>query len=444
MRVIIIGGIAAGMSAAAKAARTDETAEIVLYEKTDIISLGTCGMPYYIGGFFSDPNKMIARTVEQAIEAGIDTKVKHEVLSIDPEAKTVQVKNLVTGDTFEDYYDRLMIATGADSIIPPIDNVKLGNVFTLKNMDDGQEIKDVATQESTKDVVIIGAGYVGLELVEAMKKLGKNVRLIQLDDAVMPGSFDTEITDIMAEEIKSHGVDLHLSEMVKALEGETKVTKVITDKGEYPADLVVIATGVRPNTSFIKDTGIKMMKNGAILVDPFGRTNFKDIYSAGDCATVYHKIKKEKVYIPLATTANKLGRMIGENLVGKNKSFPGTLGSAAIKVMDMEAGRTGITEEEARQMQINYDSVFITDRNQTNYYPGAENIYVKMIYNKDTKVVLGGQIIGKVGAVLRVDVLAAAIDKGMTTEELSNLDLVYSPPFSRTWDVLNVAGNVAK
>ena len=398
MRIVIIGGIAAGMSAAAKAVRTNKNAEVVLYEKTDIISLGTCGMPYYIGGFFTDPNKMIARTVEQATESGIKTHINHEVLSVDPKAKTLKVKNLENGRVFEDHYDNLMIATGADSIIPPIKNVGLKNVFTLKNMEDGQSIKEAVNQDENENVVIIGAGYVGIELVEAMKNLGKNVRLIQLDSTVMPGSFDKELTDIMEEEIRSHGVDLHLSEMVKALEGDTKVSKVITDKGEYPADVVVIATGVRPNTSFIQDTGIKMLRNGAILIDAYGRTNFKDIYSGGDCATVYHKIKKEKVYIPLATTANKIGRIVGENLVGKNNAFPGTLGSAAIKVMDMEAARTGITEEEAKQMFLPYGAVFITDRNQTNYYPGAENIYVKLIYNENTKVILGGQIIGKVGS----------------------------------------------
>ncbi|HHX59746.1 MAG TPA: CoA-disulfide reductase, partial [Epulopiscium sp.] len=374
----------------------------------------------------------------------IQTKINHEVLSVNPEAKTLRVKNLENGEVFEDHYDSLMIATGADSIIPPINNVNIQNVFTLKNMEDGEEIKAAATQEDNRNIVIIGAGYVGIELVEAMKKLEKNVRLIQLDSTVMPGSFDKELTDIMEEELRDHNVDLHLSEIVKALEGDTKVTKVITDKGEYPADVVIIATGVRPNTGFLKDTGIKMLKNGAIMIDAYGRTNLKSIYSAGDCATVYHKIKKEKVYIPLATTANKIGRIVGENLAGKNNAFPGTLGSAAIKVMDMEAGRTGITEEEAKQMGLDYGMVFIIDKNQTNYYPGAQKIYVKLIYNQNTKVILGGQIIGKAGAVLRVDVLAAAIDKGMTTDELGNLDLCYAPPFARTWDVLNVAGNVAK
>ncbi|NLI89052.1 MAG: CoA-disulfide reductase [Epulopiscium sp.] len=444
MRIVIIGGIAAGMSAAAKAARTNKDAEIILYEKSDIISLGACGLPYYIGGFFDNPNYMIARTVDQAREMGIDVNIKHEVIAIDPNSKTLQVKNLQTNEFFEDHYDNLMIATGASPIIPPIDNIDIGNVFVLKDMNDGKQIKEIASQESNKNIVIVGAGYIGIELVEAMKEIGKNVRVIQLDDSIIPGSFDKEITEIMEEELKKHKVDLNLSEMVKSLEGKEKVEKVITNKGEYDADLVIIATGVRPNTSFIKDSGIEMLENGAIIIDKYGKTNLEYIYSAGDCATVYHKIKKENVYIPLATTANKIGRMVGENLTGLEETFSGTLGSAAIKVMELEAARTGISESEAKEMGIDYGSVFVTDKNQTNYYPGAEDIYVKLIYDKASRVILGGQIIGKVGAVLRVDVLAAAVDKEMTVEELGNLDLSYSPPFSKTWDILNVAGNVAK
>lgn len=444
MKIVIIGGIAAGMSAAAKAVRASKEANVVLYEKSDIISLGACGLPYYIGDFFTDSNYMIARTVEQARKSGIDVHVKHEVLSVNPDAKTLKVRNLESGETFEDCYDKLMIATGADAVIPPIKNLDLENVFTLHKMDDGLNLKAVVKEESNKNIVIIGAGYIGIEVIEAMKNIGKNVRVIQQSDSVLSGSFDTEITDIMVDEIRSHNVDLHLSENVEALEGNVKVQKIITDKGEYQADVVIVATGVRPNTNFIQDTGIKMLKNGAIIIDKHGQTSLEDIYSAGDCASVYHKVKKDNVYIPLATTANKIGRMVGENLAGATEVFEGTLGSAAIKVMDMEAGRTGLTEGEAKELGFDYDSVFITDKNQTGYYPGAHKIYVKLIYDRQSKVILGGQIIGKAGAVLRVNVLAAAIEKQMTVDELGHLDLSYSPPFSKTWDVLNVAGNVAK
>ncbi|WP_321330306.1 CoA-disulfide reductase [uncultured Ilyobacter sp.] len=445
MKIIIIGGVAAGMSAASKAKRTMKDAEITVYEKTDVISWGACGLPYYIGGFFQSTDNMMARSIEKFMESGIDVKIKHEVVSVDHVNKKIKIKNLLDGKIFEDSYDKLMVATGASAIIPPIKNVKIENVFTLKEFQDGVDLKEAVSREENKNIVIIGAGYIGIEAIEAMHHLGKNVRVIQLDDRVLPESFDKEITDLMEDEILSYqNISLHLGETVKELKGEKKVKAVITDKGIYEAEIVIIATGIRPNTDFIKETGIEMLKNGAIIIDNQGRSNIEDIYSAGDCATVPHRVKNENVYIPLATTANKIGRVVGENLAGKNSSFFGTLGSAAVKVLDLEAGRTGISETDAKNMNINYGVVFIKDKNQTNYYPGQENIYIKLIYEKDSKVILGGQIVGKKGAVLRIDVIAAAIHNKMTTEDLGMLDLCYAPPFARTWDALNVAGNVAK
>ena len=250
----------------------------------------------------------------------------------------------------------------------------------------------------------------------------------------------------MEEEIRAHeGVELHLEEAVQEIiEKDGKVVGIKTNKGEYKADLVVISTGVRPNTAFLKETGIEMLPNGALVIDEFGKTSIDSIYSAGDCATVYHRVRKENVYIPLATTSNKIGRVVGEHLAGVEIEFAGTLGSVAIKVMNLEAGRTGITEEEAKELNIPYGSVFIEDANQTGYYPGQEDLFAKLIFHKETREVLGGQLIGKKGAVLRVDVLAAAIDKHMTIDELGMLDLCYAPPFALTWDTLNTLGNVAK
>lgn len=444
MRIIIIGGVAAGMSAAAKAKRIVKDAEVVIYEKTDVVSWGACGLPYYVADFFEDYNKMIARPIEKLRDTGLDINIKHEVLNLDVNNRTLKVKDLESGKEFEDTYDKLMIATGASPIIPPIRNVDLMNVFTLKDLEDGIRLKEAAKEENIKDVVIIGAGFIGIETVEAMKKLGKQVRLIQLDPRVLPDSFDKEITDIMEKEITRHGVKLHINEMVKEFKGDSKIQEIITDKGAYKADLVVIATGVRPNTDFLKNTGIEMLSNGAIIINEFGETNIQDIYSAGDCASVYHAVRGENVFIPLATTANKIGRIVGENLAGKRNSFQGTLGSAAVKVMDLEAGRTGISEGDAIKKDLEYKTIFISDKNQTNYYPGQEDIHVKLIYDENTKVILGGQIVGRKGAVLRVDVLAAAVFMKMTVEQLGMLDLCYAPPFARTWDVLNVAGNVAK
>ncbi len=444
MRVVIIGGVAAGMSAAAKLKRMKPDYEVVVYEKTDVVSFGACGLPYFVGGFFDDPQNMIARAPEKFVESGIDLKIFHEVTSIDTDSKKLKVQDVKNGEIFEDSYDKLMIATGASSIIPPIKNVKLENVSTLKSLDDGIKVKELMNRDEIKKVAIIGAGFIGLEAVEAAKKLGKEVVVFQLEDRILPQVFDKELTDILEEEIKNHNVDLRLQEIVSELVGEKKVKKVITNKGEYDADLVIIATGVRPNTAFLKDSKINMLPNGAIIVDEFGKTSVEDIYAAGDCATIKNIVTGQDSYVPLATGANKLGRIVGENLAGANNSFQGSLGSSCIKIMDMEAACTGLTEVQAEKLGIKVKSKFISDFNQTNYYPGRNKMYVKLVYDADTKVILGGQVAGYKDAVQRCNVIAASIFGKLTTSQLGMLDLCYAPPFARTWDILNVAGNVSK
>ncbi|WP_195945521.1 CoA-disulfide reductase [Paraclostridium bifermentans] len=444
MRVVIIGGVAAGMSAAAKLKRMKPDYEVVVYEKTDVVSFGACGLPYFVGGFFDDPQNMIARAPEKFVESGIDLKIFHEVTSIDTDSKKLKVQDVKNGEIFEDSYDKLMIATGASSIIPPIKNVKLENVSTLKSLDDGIKVKELMNRDEIKKVTIIGAGFIGLEAVEAAKKLGKEVVVFQLEDRILPQVFDKEITDILEEEIKNHNVDLRLQEIVSELVGEGKVKKVITNKGEYDADLVIIATGVRPNTAFLKDSKVNMLPNGAIIVDEFGKTSVEDIYAAGDCATIKNIVTGQDSYVPLATGANKLGRIVGENLAGANNSFQGSLGSSCIKIMDMEAACTGLTEVQAEKLGIKVKSKFISDFNQTNYYPGRNKMYVKLVYDADTKVILGGQVAGYKDAVQRCNVIAASIFGKLTTSQLGMLDLCYAPPFARTWDILNVAGNVSK
>ncbi|MGL4392187.1 MAG: CoA-disulfide reductase [Fusobacteriaceae bacterium] len=447
MKVIIVGGVAAGMSAAAKAIRLNKEIKITVYEKTNVVAWGSCGLPYYVGNFFDNPNNMIARTPDKLIESGINLKINHAVLSVNINSKKITVKNLESGEIFEDSYDKLMIATGASAIIPPLKNIELKNISTLKEYIDGENLREIAMKDEIKNVVIIGAGYIGIEAVEAMHNLGKkSIRLIQLGSRVLPESFDKEITDIMEQELKSYdNISLHLSETVKEFEGlDGKVCGVITDKEKYPADLVIISVGIKPNTEFLRNTGIKMLSNGAIIIDEHGETSITDIFSAGDCATVFHSIKEEDVYIPLATTANKIGRIVGENIAGVKTKFSGTLGSACVKVMGLETARTGISEEEAKNKNFNYKTIFIKDKNHTNYYPDQFDIWVKLIYDANSRIILGGQMIGKQGTVLRVDVLAAAIYSKMTVDELGMLDLCYSPPYSRTWDVLNIVGNAAK
>jgi len=444
MKIVIIGGIAAGMSAAAKARRTDKEAEIIVYEMGKIVSFGACGLPYYVGDFFSDPNFMLARTVEQMRESGIDVQTEHQVLAVNPKLKTVEVKDLQNEKIFIQDYDKLMIATGATVIEPPFENLGLKNIFTLTKMEDGEEMRALAMSDEVKDVTVIGAGFIGIEVVEAMKNLGKHVRLIQRSGRVFNRMFDERITDLMQEELLSHGVELVLNEAVQGFEGEVTAKAVRTDKNLYETDLVVIATGFKPNTAFLKESGIAMLGNDAVITNERAETNLPDIYAAGDCATVRHMLTGEDVYIPLATGANKLGRVAGTNMAGGNAVYPGSLGSSCVKVMDYEAARTGIDEAEAEKLGIDFSTVFVKDKNQTHYYPNQQDIYIKLVYEKASKVILGGEILGKNGAALRIDVITMAIRSKMTTEELGMMDFCYAPPISKTWDPLNVVGNIAK
>ncbi|MBE0499716.1 MAG: CoA-disulfide reductase [Campylobacterales bacterium] len=447
MKIIIIGGIAAGMSAAAKAQRLlkeGNKSSVTVYEMGEIISFGACGLPYFVGDFFSEPSTMIARTIEQAQESGISVFTQHQVLSVDASQRTLQVKNLQTGEVFQKQYDRLMIATGANAIRPPFENISLKNIFKLTKMQDGLELKAAAMSAQLKDVTVIGGGFIGIEVVEAMKKLGKHVRLIQRSERVFSGLFDARITEMMHEELLKHGVELILNESVLKFGGEESVKTVVTDKGSYETDLIVIATGFKPNTAFLNDSGIEMLPNGAVIVNHKGETNIENIYAAGDCATVPHIVKKQNVYLPLATGANKLGRVVGENMAGGNALYPGSLGSACVKVMELEAAMTGLLEEDAIALGLEYKSVFIKDKNQTDYYPNQHDLYIKLIYDAKDKTILGGQTLGKNGAALRINVIAMAIAAKMSTDDLGMMDFCYAPPFSKSWDALNVAGNVAK
>lgn len=445
-KVIIIGGVASGMSAASKAKRMNKELEITVYEMTDAISWGACGLPYYVGDFYQDANTMVARTYEEFQKEGIVVKTKHKVEKVDFDSKKVFVRNLENNDLFEDNYDDLVISTGASSRTPDIKNINAENVFHLKTFDDGLRLKKEIMKKENENIIIIGAGYIGVEVVEAASKLGKNIRIFQHSERILKATFDKEVTDILEEHIREHkNVDLHLNEnALEIMTFENKVIGLKTDKKEYAANLIVVSTGVIPNTEFLNGTKIEKISNGAIIIDRYGRTNIPNVYSAGDCATVHHSVLDKNVYIPLATTANKIGRIIGENIAGANKKFIGTLGSAAIKVLDMEAARTGITEKEAQDNNIVYKTVFVEGVNHSDYYPGQEEVWIKLIYSPETRILLGAQVVGKRDAVLRLNSLAVAIQNKMTVEQIGNMDFCYAPPFATTWDIMNIAANVAK
>ena len=387
---------------------------------------------------------MIARTAEEFRKTGINLFTNHEVLEVDFDNKKLRVKDLIQNMIIEESYDKLMIASGASSIIPPIKGIDSENVLTLKSMDDGNKLRALMENENLKRVTVIGAGFIGVEAVEAAKKRGKEVTVVQLQDRILAEVFDEEITNLLEEEIRKHDVNLLLDETVMEITTAGKATNIKTNKREFETDIVIVATGFRPNTAFVKNEKLEMLKNGAIVVDKYGRTSIEDVYAAGDCATINSVITNKPVYVPLATGANKLGRIVGENLAGANNEFQGSLASSCIKVMDMEAARTGLSEKEVKALGFDYKTKFITDMNHTSYYPGQTKIYVKLIYDAHTKVIYGGQVAGYKDAVQRCNVIATCIFAKMTTAQLGMLDLSYAPPFSRTWDVLNVAGNVSK
>lgn len=443
MRIIIIGGVAAGMSAASKVRRLSSDTEVVVYEKGRFLSYGACGLPYYVSGANDDYRKMIARTQEQFQEAGIETLLRHEVIKIVPESKQIMVKDLDKNRVFLDHYDKLMIATGTFPVIPPLPGRELHGVHLLKTMEDGISLKEKVASPDVQDVVIVGGGYIGIEVAEAMVELGKRVRVVELENRILK-TFDSEITDMATRELIQHGVGIHTGERVEAITGTDRVTGIRTDKGSYPADLVILSVGVRPATGFLKGTDIRLARNGAIVIDREMRTSVEDIYAAGDCAEVYSRVMEENTYIPLGTTANKCGRITGVNLLGKHEKFIGTLGSAAIKVLGLELGRTGMSEDDAKRLAVDYGTVWVTAADHPRYYPDPTPIHLKLIYEKKTRVLLGAQGIGPKGVVLRIDILAVAIHNRMTADEMGMVDLCYAPPFAGVWDAVHIACNAIK
>ncbi|ADI00590.1 CoA-disulfide reductase [Salisediminibacterium selenitireducens] len=443
MNVIVIGGVAAGMSAASKLRRTDPDAVITVFERGAFPTYGACGLPYYISGENDDYERMIARKEDVFKKQGIDVRLKHEVLKVDFGRRQVMVKDLTTGSVWIEAYDRLMIATGTKAIVPPIPGTGLDRVRVLKTMEDGLRMKEELDQPSVRHVTIIGAGYIGIEMAEALRTLKKDVCVIEMAPRIlMP--FDEEISNVARDELITNAVSLHLSEAVQEITDTGRGLSVKTAQGAYETDYVILSAGVRPATDLFTDTALQLDGRGAVVVDKEMRTNLPDVFAAGDCATVYNKVKDETDYIPLGTNANKGGRIAGENLAGGRKKYTGTLGSAAIKVFNAELGRTGLTEEEAKMRYEDVTTVTVTANDHPGYYPGSTPLLIKLICEKRTRKILGGQIAGAKGAVLRVDLIALAIHNGMTSDELGMVDFCYAPPFAGVWDAVHIASNAVK
>ncbi|RSD28500.1 CoA-disulfide reductase [Mesobacillus subterraneus] len=438
MKILIIGGDAAGMSAAMQMVRNSSGHEITVLEKGGVYSYGQCGLPYVISGKIESTDELIARTQSTFKEKyGIDARVFHEAQMVDAKNKVVSGINHSNGETFSLPYDRLLIATGVSSVIPKWEGVTLPGIFSLKTIPDAKAIMDFLERD-IHNVTVIGGGYIGLEMAESFAELGKKVTIIERNEQLAK-IFDTDMADLIHEEAVKQNIVLKMGESVEAFGGSDHVESVKTDKGEYETDLVLVAVGVKPNTSFLEGTGIKTSVNGAIQVNAYMQTSVEDIYAAGDCATQYHRVKEKDDHVPLGTHANKQGQIAGLNIVDVHKTFKGIVGTSIIKFFDLTLGRTGLSETEAKIMNIPCGSVTITANDIAGYYPDDKKMRLKLVYHKETHKVLGGQIIGENGVDKRIDVLATAIFHSMTTEELLDLDLAYAPPYNGVWDPIQQA-----
>ena len=435
MRVVIIGAVAAGTSAATEIRRNDKEAEIIIYEKDTYISYAGCGMPYYISNEFNNFKELVPRDPEFfKTKSNIDVLTGHEVLLINPYIKVVAVRNLSSGEVFQDTYDKLVIATGATSGVPEIKGVNNNNVFLLRNINDMNKIKAFIESDVPKKAVIIGSGFIGMEMCESFKNLGIDVTLIARS-SVSKG-IDKDMVVHIESYLKEKGV--------KVLSNTP--TEEITDKGVIigdgslvEADIILIAAGIKPNVELAKKTGVKLGVTGAIKVDKFMRTNLIDIYSCGDCAEVYNTVTGNILYKPLGSTANKTGTIAGSNISGKIEKFRGILGTGIYRIFDMAVGQTGLSEEEAKKQ--GYDVVATIDQ-KTNKpeYMGGKPIIIKAVADKKDGTLLGAQIIGFEGVDKRLDVLVTAITLRAKVEDLIHLDLGYSPPFSIPRDPVYYTG----
>ena len=441
MKLVVIGGVAAGMSAASKVKRLLPDCDVVALEKGTEVSYGACGLPYYISGENEDEDLLRIRKADQFRRQGIELRTRHEVRRLDAEDRMLYVTDLETGREYTERYDKLMVASGASAIVPKLSGAALKNIFTLRTIEDANAIKTAA--KCAGNVAVIGAGYIGVELADAFRRLGLHVTLIERENSVLPG-LDAEITELVREELLRNGVELKLGCSVTGFCGKDKLEAVELEDGTVPADMAVIAIGVRPNTGFIKDTGVAMLANGAIVTNRFMETSLPDVYAGGDCASVWHKILEKNMYIPLGTNANKQGRLAGENISGGHREFSGALGTAMIRAFGLEVGSAGVTSAQAEAAGLNVKSCVVTALSGAPYYPGHQPITAKLLYDKDTKVLLGAQLCGATGAALRIDALAACIDARMTTDHIGMMDFGYAPPFASVWDVIHIAANAAK
>jgi len=440
MKNIIIGGVAGGATAAARLRRLDEKAEIIILERGEYVSFANCGLPYYIGGVITDRGDLTLQT-PQSFKArfNIDVRVLNEAAKINPDTKTVTVKNLRTGETYQETYDNLILSMGAEPIRPNIEGADGSNVFTLRNIPDTLKIKNYIDTAKPRSAVVIGGGYIGVEMAENLVEAGLKVAIVELADHLI-APLDFDMAADVHRYIKSKGIYLHLNNGVKAISGNT----VILQNGEITADMIILSVGVRPETAIAKDCGIDTNPRGSIVVNNKMQTNIPDIYAVGDAVEVEDFITKKPAFIPLAGPANKQGRIAADNIAGYESVYTGTQGSAVLKLFDMTVATTGLNEKTAQAAGIDYDKTYTYLASHATYYPGAEQMSIKALWDKKTLKIIGAQIVGFDGVDKRMDVLATAIRFGGKITDLTTLELCYAPPFGSAKDPVNMLGFVAE
>ena len=441
MKVVIVGGVAGGATAAARLRRLDESAEIVVFERSGYVSYANCGLPYYIGGVITDRAELTLQTPESFWRRfRVDMRVRHEVTAIHPDTKTVDVKNLATGEVFAESYDKLILSPGARPTQPALPGVGIDRLFTLRTVEDTLKLREFIEQHHPRSAVLAGGGFIGIELVENLRELGLDVTVVQRPKQLL-NPLDADMAAFLHAQLREKGVKLMLGRTVEgfAADGD-RVNVLIKDEAPLTADMVVLAIGVTPDTGLARDAGLELGIKGSIVVNDRMETSVPDIYAVGDAVQVKHSVTGQDALLSLAGPANKQGRIAADNICGGDSRYLGSQGSSVIKVFDMTIAATGVNEKTARQAGIDCDKVFLSPMSHAGYYPGGKVMTMKVVFEKGTYRLLGAQIVGYEGVDKRIDVLATAIHAGLTGPQLKDLDLAYAPPYSSAKDPVNMAG----
>ena len=441
MKVVVVGGVAGGASAAARLRRLDESAEIIMFERGEYISFANCGLPYYIGGEITDRAALTLQTPQSFHSRfHVDVRINSEVTAIDPKAKQVTVCSKDRGE-YTESYDKLILSPGAAPIRPPMEGADNERVFTLRNIPDTYKIRGYVEEQHPKSAVVVGGGYIGVEMAENLKNAGVDVTIVELADHVI-APLDYDMACDVHRYLKEKGVGLILQNGVQSIREEGGALRLTLSDGEIDTDLVIMAVGVHPDTALAKEAGLELNRRGAIVVDEHMLTSDPDIYAVGDAVEVTDFVTGEKAYIPLAGPANKQGRIAADNICGIPTTYKNTQGSAVLKIFDMTVATTGVNERAAKAAGLDYDKVYTFSNSHASYYPGSTGMSIKTLYEKGTGKILGAQIVGFDGVDKRCDVLATAIRAGMTAKDLTELELCYAPPFGSAKDPVNFVGYV--